>query len=299
MRRRERLFWIFVGSALFLTFFSLVPDYHEYCKIDPDTHQKNCARYHVTLFLAIHVGEALNYWGAAVTALATIAIAVFTFSLRQSTDKLWEAGERQIAISFSAVQANLRSVAVAESALKDIERAFVYCARSEIVQPDFPQKPDSPYVFNVFWKNSGNTRAIESFMHINWRTFDSTIDKDFVYPDEGNAVFDRIFIGPQVEMSSATIEIPHDEIAASMERRSHLYIWGWCEYDDIFEGTPRHRTEFCYKAVPVMMHTKQESGAQSVTMTFAFTGDHNGADDDSKKPVQTGSRKNPLPNPAS
>jgi hypothetical protein len=31
----------------------------------------------------------------------------------------------------------------------------------------------------------------------------------------------------------------HDEF-------SHLYVWGWAEYDDVFDGTERHRTEFCY-----------------------------------------------------
>ena len=24
------------------------------------------------------------------------------------------------------------------------------------------------------------------------------------------------------------------------------YFWGWVEYDDVFEGTSRHRTEFCF-----------------------------------------------------
>lgn len=33
---------------------------------------------------------------AIITAIATIAIAWFTFSLRQATDRLWDAGERQL-----------------------------------------------------------------------------------------------------------------------------------------------------------------------------------------------------------
>jgi hypothetical protein len=25
-----------------------------------------------------------------------------------------------------------------------------------------------------------------------------------------------------------------------------LFVWGWIDYDDVFEGTPRRRTEFCF-----------------------------------------------------
>ena len=25
------------------------------------------------------------------------------------------------------------------------------------------------------------------------------------------------------------------------------YVWGWAEYDDVFSGTSRHRTEFCFE----------------------------------------------------
>jgi hypothetical protein len=26
----------------------------------------------------------------------------------------------------------------------------------------------------------------------------------------------------------------------------HYYLWGWVDYNDVFEDTPRRRSEFCF-----------------------------------------------------
>jgi hypothetical protein len=44
---------------------------------------------------------------------------------------------------------------------------------------------------------------------------------------------------PLIRISAAELE----PIAADSE----WYLWGWVEYDDIFTGTTRHRTEFCFQ----------------------------------------------------
>lgn len=75
--------------------------------------------------------------GGGITALATIAIAWFTYSLRQSTERLKESGEKQIramqAIALQqdertqeAIRVSNRSAAAAERAITDLERPWIF-----------------------------------------------------------------------------------------------------------------------------------------------------------------------------
>ena len=57
---------------------------------------KECATYNVLSYALHKIGTALNDYNGAITAIATAFIAWFTLSLRRSTDKLWDAGERQL-----------------------------------------------------------------------------------------------------------------------------------------------------------------------------------------------------------
>src|SRR5260221_14213213 len=50
---------------------------------------------YVALFYVIETITSAGFW----TAVATIAIAAFTWTLKQSTDKLWETSKRQIKLA--------------------------------------------------------------------------------------------------------------------------------------------------------------------------------------------------------
>jgi hypothetical protein len=55
-------------------------------------------------------------------------------------------------------------------------------------------------------------------------------------------------IGPQVIWHSPSVTVGATELqdpAVPAER----YLWGWIEYDDIFPGSIRHRTEFCFQII--------------------------------------------------
>ncbi len=96
MSRRERLFWLCAGGALIVLVFSLIPSHYEICKEAKEAQQENCAPYQVVPFVGIKVIQLLDKLGAVITALATIAITIFTFTLKRATDKLWTAGENQL-----------------------------------------------------------------------------------------------------------------------------------------------------------------------------------------------------------
>lgn len=57
---------------------------------------EQCTVYNLAFFVLIEIGRFLNDTAVAVTAIATAVIGYFTYTLKRSTDKLWEAHERQL-----------------------------------------------------------------------------------------------------------------------------------------------------------------------------------------------------------
>lgn len=97
-------FALFIIAVLFFLFaISLfVPIYGEICAKDEYTNTKECTPYHIALVALWHILKATNDWSAAITALATLAIGAFTLQLKRSTDKLFDAGEKQRIVSEAA-----------------------------------------------------------------------------------------------------------------------------------------------------------------------------------------------------
>jgi hypothetical protein len=90
------------------------------CEYNQATKHEDCTTYSFLPFLFIKVAKTLNDYGVAITALATVAIGVFTLTLKLSTDKLWKAAKDQIAAAENAAKiqsANMNaSIAVAKEA---------------------------------------------------------------------------------------------------------------------------------------------------------------------------------------
>jgi hypothetical protein len=76
--------------------------YGQYCDhIDPD--KENCPSYNLLPFFFFKLTDFFNDYEATFIVLSTLAIAWFTYELRKatvglkdSTDKLWKAGEKQL-----------------------------------------------------------------------------------------------------------------------------------------------------------------------------------------------------------
>jgi hypothetical protein len=122
------------------------------------------------------------------------------------------------------------------------------------------------------------------FSHVSSEFFDGEMSADFAFPDSGDPTRVPTLIGPgAVILSSAFLYDAKDpRVAAVHTGAKHLYIWGWAEYDDIFEGTPRHRTEFCYEVF--FVGAAFPNKVQLATRMHRL---HNAADEDCKYPLKT------------
>ena len=92
--QRKRLFWF--GVSLFAVGVALLvfPPYGAYCESD-HANNEYCAAYEMTAAL----GGFLDAHNGTVTAIATVFIGLFTYTLKQATDKLWKAGDEQFRLA--------------------------------------------------------------------------------------------------------------------------------------------------------------------------------------------------------
>ena len=109
-------------------------------------------------------------------------------------------------------------------------------------------------------------------------------DFDFSdFDDLGNRIlsydaYRPIILGPKATALSPVINIEPAILRQVRDLQGKLLIWGWVEYDEIFAGAKRHRTEFCYQVAV--------SGSPASHVGFSQYHLHNGVDEDcSKKPT--------------
>lgn len=95
----KRTFWLslalVVAIAAFFAATQLLPIDNHICPEGYRGSENYCPTYDQTLVTLWHLGKWANAYGIAISALATIAIAAFTYTLKRSTDRLWDAGEKQ------------------------------------------------------------------------------------------------------------------------------------------------------------------------------------------------------------
>lgn len=105
------------------------------------------------------------------------------------------------------------------------------------------------------WENGGTTPARNGRSHVSWKYFAGSIPAEVEFADfdeAGNRIvtddkYLPLALGPRGLAHSPVIVIDGATVRNVRENHGRLLIWGWAEYEDIFEGSPRHRTEFCYQ----------------------------------------------------
>lgn len=154
------------------------------------------------------------------------------------------------------------------------QRAFVFVKNiSAVVISDTSSGYSAPHVWRItaVFENSGDTPAKKLLSCISWENFENEITDRFDFPDKSKPTY--AFVGPKAIIHSNHIDIPYDAIDRATNFSDlfhyHIYLWGWVEYNDVFNETKRHRTEFCYKI-------EMDRGA----MSFRAHHKHNAADEE-------------------
>jgi hypothetical protein len=198
--------------------------------------------------------QLLNENNGAITAVATMVMAIFTIVLARVTG---------------------RQTRLTREALITTERAFVFLEDFETEHTyNVGLSQFERFVIMLRWKNNGTTPTKNMRIAVNWTHWmgDLSAGFDYRYGDERP----RMFLSPQATEWSAAIEIPPHVANAASKGDGHIFIWGRVDYEDIFPSTQPHFTQWCYR-VNISIIDNQVHPTRYV----AF-GDYNNSDEDSR-----------------
>jgi hypothetical protein len=270
-----------LGLASLLVIFVLTSDFSAHYEICEQTHSgvKECGSYNVLSYVLHKLWTAFDALNSAITAIATAFIAWFTLSLRQATDKLWDAGERT---------------------LKTTERAFIHLdgfnfgittkedmKETEILEgePEWCRKHPGLVLrrFDIQprWKNSGTTPTRNMKIQIGWRTPTYAIEvPKYIY----QIMPQPFFVAAGAVEPSFVIDMPWAQaiINASFDPAGFqplILIWGRADYEDMFGE--KHFVEWCHQ-----LRLSRSGGGRLSASTIQW-GDYNRTDSDLNPSRQT------------
>jgi hypothetical protein len=260
MRQYEILIGFLLATALWATVIVLKSDaslLHQICETNQYTEHETCTPHHSLYVALYYIGYAIN--PVTVGAAATVAIAVFTYTLYAATNGLVRAAEIQSndmkrSIAVGEIAANAAK-ATAESAVATerarlyvvIEHNFLNCINSAAAYINTPTVDGNPLVasnlpvakFN--FRNYGKTpgilievgSGIEYSETVPIPVYAVKVVRDnIVAYEQSTEDFTEVVSGIQMTMGEAK-KVRSGE--------GHIWIFGYAIYDDIFGERHTHR----------------------------------------------------------
>jgi hypothetical protein len=173
---------------------------------------------------------------------------------RQAMIAAWTFGIVVVALgaslwaAYEASKAASAADATLDHARKSSEhelRAYIHADTFESIFPESLEATSTVFV-QIGWKQLGQTPAKRCASDSNGAFFTGEPPEDFDFPDrDGQAGEDFFDLGPGQNMYTAGQTFSFAELMETGLTDKRLYIWGWIEYSDMFDGSPRRRTEFC------------------------------------------------------
>jgi hypothetical protein len=210
-------------TAIFLVFVwwgsSGFPTKYQVCEIINNA--EHCGSYNILFGLAWQGVLILDRYGALITALATIAIASFTFTLWRATDRLWKAGERQIELIGKNADAALISAKVSERTFKLSHSASLAFrpGRIPLNQIRAAQQISADLHCNNIGRGTAYNVSYKMELHLN------EVDKNKFSIDYPETAY-RTLVHEEEEIAHASLRNPLTADEAAKIRAGDLAIYG-------------------------------------------------------------------------
>jgi hypothetical protein len=250
------LVWLIYFS--FAELLSLMPSRAPSCiLISEEANSENysgdyaCASMHEAIFrFARYIWENASHDN--IIAFGTILVAIFTYVLYRSTNKLWDAGERQL-------------VHLRESAERQFG-AYIGIEWCRVTSNDW----GATFMVEVQIKNAGQTPAYD-VSHRIAAALQIMHDRqlDFVMPDRSPGI---IPIAPGMTFTLATpIAIGGPSGVSTIGIGRTIFAWGRVDYEDVFDK-PQH-LEFRFRSGEAI---RQHNGTNMQTVGWKMDAEDDG-----------------------
>jgi hypothetical protein len=185
-----------------------------------------------------------------------------------------------------AAKAAKTVAALADEALVSAQRPYVFLKDINISLTKNPINEEiQTCTLQPVWENTGATPTRNGRSQVNWKYFEGNVPEDFDFADVddlGNRILSAdayrpLIVGPKSTAIAPVINLDPAILRQVRDLQGKLLVWGFAEYDEIFPGTPRHRTEFCYQVAV--------SGSPANHVGFSQYHRYNGVDGDCMFPA--------------
>jgi hypothetical protein len=159
----------------------------------------------------------------------------------------WETRKSAGAAKSAAEKAN-EGNRINRETLVSVQRAFIsYNGIDPMIPPlgtmNSADKTPKTIGFKIALENHGSTRAKNVRMYGSYTDLptEASIEKFRFPPPLTNELVPVVF-GPKENHSTTPLTVNFESLRSTEHR---FVFWGWVTYNDIFENTPKHLTEFC------------------------------------------------------
>jgi hypothetical protein len=229
--------WLALAVLFFAGILTLYPIETEYCHESRNPPRKECANYHVALVSLWRVGEILHTYHGLLTALATLAVAVFTWTLWRSSEKMWR-------VTKASADAAAKSAAAAERTVGQMEKAAqqqMHNTRMEagawiFGSPWWGDINTTNGKVHMLASNHGRTPGLIIRYHMEFRRTPPQDDG----PNDPR--YDESYVNKTPQVLGAgekTFQLEHE----FEWNGSDMFAVGFIEYEDAFGG--KNTTRFC------------------------------------------------------
>jgi len=172
------------------------------------------------------------------------------------------------------------SATIARTALVATQRAFVFAPQIDAVNIIDP----ATFLLQAIqvvptWRNAGLTPARQLVASVEHRIF-APDEEPTIYFDLAPPEVVRFDVGLQTTFQGNILVVPLSDIQKIFEQKARMYIFGACQYDDVFQDTPRHLTKYCFEVevaidprIPVNLQNRETK-----FLRFRAVTEHNVAD---------------------
>jgi hypothetical protein len=171
MRRYEILLGFLLGTAVWVVVIVLQSDaslLHQICETNPYTEHENCTPHHILYVALYYIGYAIN--PVTLGAAATVAIAVFTYTLYDATRGLVRAAEIQSADMKRSIVASENAASAAKKSAESGEKALVLAYKPMLTIQELGLREPTGGVeqFHIHWgiRNSGQGVTVVKWMTV-------------------------------------------------------------------------------------------------------------------------------------
>lgn len=158
-----------------------------------------------------------------------------------------------------ADRTSARTTSNAELAMITSQRAYLFAEGFKALAETPAGQVGNHWRFRPWWRNSGDTPPKDLVVYTQCVVTDRPLADDYAFTfdtkDSGTGVISAkgSSMGgqaPKQVSGEPNSAISPGEISQVQSGEKLIYLWGWASYNDVFPGTRRHLTHFCWSCVP-------------------------------------------------